>query len=227
MRRTLLRTGILVWLAIAGWNSTFAAGEIFEANCVNLLSEEGNTRLYIQFGVGLLKDAVAELRINMVVKAAETPNILVNRYDQVSFNFLESGGRKDFRRLYNFDLDPGSYRMIVEIEDLLTGKLYYKEIPYNCSDKAEAYNVSDVLFLEDTAMVLRNPSVLIQDEVSGASEFLNFYAEIYTNFKDPLAAPSRIVPAGRVPRAVANPEICPGWTDQSDPESWRPNHCFL
>ena len=190
MRHTLLRLGVLLGLVCAGLlppSVAYAGGGAFEANCVNLLSEQGNTRLYIQFKAILLQEAVAELQVNLMVKAAETPNILVNRYDNLSFNFLESGSRKDFRQLYNFDVEPGNYRIIVEVEDRLTGSIFYKEIPYHCADKDLSHSLSDILFLEDTAMLLRNPSVLIQDEVSGASESINFYSEIYTEVDDPLA----------------------------------------
>lgn len=172
----------------------FAGGtNVFEANCVNLLFPGGNTRVFIQFKPQLLHQdpetgaPLSALSVNLMVKGGKTPNIYVNRYEEYSFNFSEGGYRKDFRKVFDLDLEPGSYRVIVEVEDLLTGAFHYHEIPYDCADKGREYNLSDILFLEDTSAVLRNPAILIQNQVSGASESLNFYTEIYTPSREPLA----------------------------------------
>lgn len=187
------RAGFILFLAVCLLGSRIfaAGGTYFDASCINILNGENNTRVSLHFNPALLQidpnsgNLMADLEVLITVRDEQQRRTVSQRQfrETIRHDFMQ--GENAFFRNYEFWLQPGTYRLIIEVRDRIAQETYNSEVNYDCKDLSRGYNLSDIVLIQEFAGASFTEP-LLGENIPAQPDALVFNLEAYLPKAEPL-----------------------------------------
>jgi GWxTD domain-containing protein len=172
----------LLWMIWAqlGWSHTQ-----FNASCLNLKEGGNNTVLYLRLEPTLFHidaqsgNLTADMQLRISFRKQPEGRMVVVRQKQLQFRHDFLSGADPFFYTFAFDVAPGNYDIIVEVEDRSTRRTYLETIPHQCRDLSAAVALSDPQLIQEFGDILA-PQPLLGEHFTAVPEHLNMSVLVYT-----------------------------------------------
>lgn len=154
----------------------------FEASCLNFVFQDLNSQVYLEISGESFarKNGSAHLQVSITARQFGKAFSPVEKTYLETLFFGPNLELPSASTSYSLQLEAGLYVIGIEIRDLISGKVHYREIDYNCADTNQEFSWSDVLLLCNTALI---PEEAIQtvtgDIMPPDATKIRFIAEAY------------------------------------------------
>ncbi len=174
----------ILLLCLCCTHRAFALSQ-FNVSCLNLKEGANNTALYLRLEPTLFHintqtgDLSTNLSLRISFRRMPQGRMEVIRQKQLQFSHNFLSGIDPFFYTFLFDVAPGDYEVIVEIEDHATGRAYLETVSHRTRDLSVDVALSDPQLIQEFGDILA-PQPLLGDHFTAVPDHLNMSVMVYT-----------------------------------------------
>jgi GWxTD domain-containing protein len=176
---------IVCWVVFCLSGLFAKAHQQFNASCLNVRQGKDNAVLIINLEPSLFhiddKTGVISTDLLLRISFRQMPmgRITVVRQKVLKFEHDFMSGNDAFFYNFSFDVVPGHYQVIVEIEDKMEHRAYLETLEFESRDLAADVSLSDPVLVQEFGGVLA-PQPLLGDHITAVPDHLSMSALVYT-----------------------------------------------
>ncbi len=157
----------------------------FGVSCLNSKAGPDNTALYLRLEPSLFhidkKTGIlsSDLQLRISFRKMPQGRMVIIRQKILKLNHDFLSGIDPFFHSFRFDVEPGEYEVIVELEDKTTRRNYLESIPHICRDLDATVALSDPELIQEFGNIVA-PQPLLGEHFTSVPDHLNMSVLVYT-----------------------------------------------